>query len=169
MMRPFRKSVCPLLVLTAVAVALAPAPVFAAESIPIDGTFTVSYMYPSAVDYCAPSGGNLSIEAQGIGRVSGLGAMFLTVKKCFAFADGTYAGRFMMTAGNGDTLTGTYAGTQRAGDENGFGPFDGTLTITGGTGRFRHASGRLSFTAVASPTAMGVTPGTVNGMASYLL
>jgi len=168
-MRLLRKSLYALLVLTAVAVALAPTPVFAGDSVRIDGTFTVSYMYPSAVDYCAPSGGDLSIEAQGIGRISGLGPMFLTVKKCFKFADGTYGGTFMMTAGNGDTLNGTYAGTQSAGDENGFGPFQGTLTITGGTGRFRHARGGLSFTAVASPTSVGVTPGTVNGMAFYLV
>jgi len=70
---------------------LAPTPVLADDSVRSDGTFTVSYMYPSAVDYCAPSGGDLSIEAQGIGRISGLGPMFLTVKKCLKFADWTLA------------------------------------------------------------------------------
>ena len=167
MTRPLGKSLYAFLALTTVAMAQAPAPVFAADSVRIDSTFTVSYMYPSAVDYCGPGGGNLSIEAQGIGRISGLGPLFLTVKKCFKFADGTYAGTFMMTAGNGETLSGTYTGTQSAGDENGFGPFQGTLTITGGTGRFRHARGGLSFTAVASPPSVGVTPGTVNGLAFY--
>lgn len=169
MMSLRRKSLCASLVLAAVAVALAPTPVLADDSVRSNGTFTVSYMYPSAVDYCAPSGGDLSIEAQGIGRISGLGPMFLTVKKCLKFADWTYAGTFKMTAGNGDTLNGTYAGTQSSGDENGFGPFQGTLTVTGGTGRFRHARGGLNFQAVASPTSVGVTPGTVNGMAFYLV
>ena len=158
------------LALATVAVALATTPVLAHDTVRIDGTFTVSYMGPSAVDYCAPSGGNLSIEAQGIGRISGLGPMFLTVKKCFKYSDFTYAGTFTMTAGNGDTLNGTYAGTQSAGDENGFGPFQGTLTITGGTGRFLHARGGLNFEAVATPASVGATTTpTTNGMAFYLV
>jgi hypothetical protein len=34
----------------------------------------------------------LSIEAQGFARISGLGPMFLTLKKYFKFTDGTCAG-----------------------------------------------------------------------------
>jgi hypothetical protein len=82
-----------------------------------------------------------------------------------------FVGTFKMTAGNGDTLEGTYTGTQDFGlkDENGYGPFQGTLTVTGGTGRFSNAAGVLSFTAVASPPSVGVTAPTVNGMAYYLV
>jgi len=42
------------------------------------------------LDYCATGG--LPIEAQGIGSVSKLGPMFLTVKKCLTFPGsvGTY-------------------------------------------------------------------------------
>ena len=140
--------------------------------VPIDlALVSVSSMYRSAQDYCAPSGGDVSVEAQGIGNISGLGPLFLMVKKCFKIADATYAGTFRMTAGNGDTLIGTYAGTKDASlvDENGYFPFQGTLTVTGGTGRFRHARGRLSFTGVASPGSVGVTSPTVNGMAFYLV
>jgi hypothetical protein len=54
-------------------------------------------------------------------------------------------------------------------DENGYGPFQGTLTFTAGTGRFSNASGVLSFTAVASPASVGVSAPTVNGMAYYLV
>src|SRR5262245_6167401 len=151
MMRLLRNPLGASLVAAAVAVALTPTAVRAGDSVRIDGTFTVSYMRPSAVDYCAASGGDVSIEAQGIGRISGLGPMFLVVKKCFRLSDATYAGWFEMTAGNGDTVRGTYAGTQSPRDENGFGPFQGTLTVTGGTGRFRHARGGLNFTAVAGP------------------
>jgi hypothetical protein len=141
--------------------------------VPIKGTFAVSYMRPSALNYCA-SGGT-PIEAQGIGSVSRLGPLFLTVKKCLTFPvgfpAGTYAGTFKMTGDNGDTLEGTYAGTQDFGlkDENGYGPFQGTLTFTGGTGRFSNASGVISFTAVTSPVSVGVTAPTVNGMAFYLV
>jgi hypothetical protein len=169
MMRLMRKALCALLV-AAAAVALTATPVRAGDSVRIEGPFTVSYMGPSAVDYCAASGGDLSIEAQGIGRISGLGPMFLVVKKCFRFADFTYAGTFTMTVANGDTLHGIYAGTQSPPDENGFGPFQGTLTVTGGTGRFRHARGALDFTAVASPASVGAGPApTANGTAYYLV
>jgi len=144
---------------------------FADDSVPIKGTFTVSYMRPSAVDYCNGAPDAVAIEAQGIGRMTSLGPLLMTVKKCFTFSTLTYAGVFTLSSGEGDTLTGTYAGTQRAGDENGFGPFDGTLTITGGTGKFKHsASGVLSFTAVASPPSVSaVSPSKVNGSAYYLV
>ena len=76
-----------------------------------------------------------------------------------------------MTAGNGDALEGTYSGTQDFSlkDENGYGPFQGTLTFTGGTGSFSYASGAVSFTAVTSPVSVGVTAPTVNGIAFYLV
>ena len=75
-----------------------------------------------------------------------------------------------MTAGNGDTLNGTYAGA-RVGllDENGYGQHQGTFTVTEGTGSFRHASGVLSWTAVTSPRSVGVITPTVNQAAFYLV
>jgi hypothetical protein len=181
-MRLLRNSILGVFVLTGIAVGLTPTAVLADNAAPIRGTFAVSYMYPAkapagAVDYCASEGtpGGLPVEAQGVGSVSRLGSLFLAVKKCLTFPGGsvgTYTGTFKMTAGNGDTLNGRYAGTQDFSltDENGYGPFQGTLTITGGTGKFRHTtSGVLSFTAVASPTSVGVNAPTVNGMAFYLV
>jgi hypothetical protein len=167
------------LVLLAV-IFLLPQAVFADDDVAIDGTFTVSYMRPSAVNYCPVVKDppaipiDIAIEAQGIGRIAGFGPLFITVKKCFTFSTRTYAGTFTLSSGPsgaGDTITGTYAGTQRAGDENGFGPFDGKLTITGGTGRFRHSDhGHLSFTAVATPPSVSaVDPSKVNGNAYYLV
>ena len=152
-------------------VASAPTPAHADERLRIEGTFSVMYAYPSAVNYCAGGGGDdsVSIQAQGLGNVPGLGALFLTVKKCFNFSDGTYAGGFMMSAANGDTLRGTYEGTQGSYDENGFGPFQGVLTITGGTGKFRYMRGRLTFGAVAGPDSVGAISSTLNGMAFYLI
>jgi hypothetical protein len=166
------------LALAAIAVALAPKAVLADDDhgVPIKGTFAVSFMRPAAPSpvtgpYCASGG--IPIEAQGIGSVSKLGPLFLTVKKCATVVGSalTYAGTFKMTAGNGDSLNGTYAGTQDNGlrDENGYVPFQGTLTFTGGTGRLSHASGVLSFTAVGSPVSVGVTIPTANGMAYYLV
>ncbi len=166
-----RRSMVMLLALAAVAVGV-PTPALADERARLEGTFSVLYTYPSAVNYCAAGAGegNVSIEAQGLGNISGVGPLFLTVKKCFTFADGTYEGRFTMSAGTGHAATGTYEGTQGALDENGFGPFNGVLTVTGGTGRFRHARGRLTFEAVAGPDSVGAgAVPTLNGTAFYLI
>ena len=166
------------LVLAVTAVALTPTSVLADKdgSVPIAGTFTVSFMRPSALDYCEFEGtpGGTAIEAQGLGNISKLGPLFLTVKKCSVLVGNiaTYKGTFKLTAGNGDTMEGTYAGTQDRSlrDENGFGPFQGTLTFTRGTGKFAHkTSGALSFTAVSAPVSVGVTAPTGNGMAFYLV
>ncbi len=151
------------------AMASAPTPARADDSVRIEGTFPVLYAYPSAVNYCVGGAGDdrVSIQAQGLGDIPGLGALFLTVKKCFAFSDGTYAGSFTMSAANGDALHGTYEGTQGSLDRNGFGPFRGVLTITSGNGKFRNASGRLRFEAMAGPDSVGAIPSTFNGMAFY--
>jgi hypothetical protein len=175
-MRLLRSSALGVLVLAAVA--LAPTAVLADDDhgVAIKGTFAASFMRPAAPSpvtgpYCASGG--IPIEAQGIGNVSKVGPLFLTVKKCATVVGSavTYAGTFTMTAGNGDNLHGTYAGTQdnTLRDENGYVPFQGTLTFTGGTGRFSHASGMLRFTAVATPVSVGVTTPTVNGMAYYMV
>jgi hypothetical protein len=171
-MRLLRNSVFSALVLAAIAGALASKAVLADDDgVPIKGTFTLSGMFPSALNYC-PGGGN-PIEAQGIGNISRLGPLFLTVKKCGTLQGSvvTLQGTFKMTAGNGDTLEGTEAGTIDLSlkDENGYLPSQATLTFTGGTGRFSHASGVLSVTAVQSPTSVGVTRGTVNLTVSYLV
>jgi hypothetical protein len=157
-------------------IVLLPQAILADDEVPIRGTFTVTYMRPSAVSYCGSAADPTdatSVEAQGIGSITGLGPLFITVKECFTFSTNGYAGMFWLSSGpsgTGDTLTGKYEGTQRARDENGFGPFDGTLTITGGTGRFRHTtSGVLTFTAVASPPSVSATTGKVNGNAYYLV
>ena len=158
--------------LLALAVVCAPVPALADDRLRLEGTFSVLYTYPSAVNYCTAGAGegNVSIQAQGLGNISGVGPLFLTVKKCFTFADGTYEGAFSMSAGAGHTLTGRYEGTQGPLDENGFGPFTGVLTVTGGTGRFLHARGPLTFEAVAGPDSLGAgAVPTLNGSAFYLV
>ena len=142
-MRLLRSSALGVLVLAAVA--LAPTAVLADDDhgVAIKGTFAASFMRPAAPSpvtgpYCASGG--IPIEAQGIGNVSKVGPLFLTVKKCATVVGSavTYAGTFTMTAGNGDNLHGTYAGTQdnTLRDENGYVPFQGTLTFTGGRAHF---------------------------------
>ena len=54
------------------------------------------------------------------------------------------AGTAVFTAANGDQLVTTFSGMATFPDQNGILTFDGTDTVTGGTGRFAGASG--SFT-----------------------
>jgi hypothetical protein len=168
-MKLLRNSVLGLLV--AVAVTLAHKEVLAHDDgVPVRGTFVVSFMYPSAVNYCASAGN--PIEGRGLGNISGLGPMFITVKKCGTRNGNivTFQGTLTMTATNGDTLEGVETGTADLSltDENGYRPSGGTFTLTGGSGKFSGASGSLSWTAVQNPTSVGVSAGTANGTV-YLL
>jgi hypothetical protein len=56
----------------------------------------------------------------------------------------------VFTAADGDQLRHTTTGTVAPGTEPGTVTFDGTITITGGTGRFGGASGQASFDGSAS-------------------
>jgi hypothetical protein len=169
-LRPRRNAFAAMLMALSVLVS-APTPARADDRVRIEGTFSVFYAYPSAVNYCVNGAGddNVSIQAQGLGNIPGLGALFFTVRKCFTFSDGTYAGSFTMSAANGDALHGTYEGTQGSYDENGFSPFRGVLTITRGTGRFENGRGRLRFESTSGPDSVGAIPSTLNGMAFYLV
>lgn len=83
-------------------------------------------------------------------------SMHCTPNPPFGDAPGAIlGGQVTLTAANGDTLAGTYAGTV-----NPFAPVEGaivsgeaTATITGGTGRFADASGtfEMSFEGVFHP------------------
>lgn len=111
------------------------------------------------------------VEAQGIGDTS-LGTMFGEVLKCFNPGGGqfgTYSGTLTTTSPNGeDSLTWAYsAQNDNAGDAYGFGPFSGTLAVTGGTGKFAGARGSASFTAVGGTASPGVNSNSVVSMAFY--
>jgi hypothetical protein len=163
-----RNSISSVFVLASVAALWTVSPVFASDDVGVGGSFTVSYAY-SVENYCGAGEGEYSFEAQGLGRLTGLGPLFLTVKKCYRVSDGRYTGRFTIAGAAGDSLRGTYLGTQGPLDANNFGPFHGVLTITGGTGRFRGLRGALSFEAVSSPDSAVATPGMLGGMAFYIL
>jgi hypothetical protein len=184
-MRLLRNSIHGVLVLAGIVVALAPKAVFADQdhAVPITGTFTMATVTPSAVNYCLSAStpvefaGGTPIEFRGIGNISKLGPLFLTVNKCAAVVGGvlTYAGTFTMTAGNGDTLGGTYAGARTVpANPNGFAQHQGAFTVTEGTGRFSDVRGVLSWTAVTSARSVGVTAPppalpTVNQQAFYMV
>jgi hypothetical protein len=85
------------------------------------------------------------VQAHGSGSTS-LGAFSCALNK-FVSIPGGAQGCATLTAVNGDTLVATYAGNCSAPSTTDyFAPCAGTLTITGGTGRFQEASGTVNFT-----------------------
>ena len=154
-----------LLILAAVTVVLAPQKALADdEGTPIKGTFTVAFSVmpnTAGVSFCGgPPLANI-VEAHGSGS-SSLGALSFSLQKTVG---PTLHGCLTLTAPNGDTLLAIYDGTQGAPNANNFRDGAGTLTFTGGTGRFAGASGTADFTVVFSR--IGGTADPIQGMAFY--
>lgn len=167
---------------TLLTVALSPGSVEAQSggTTPFKATLTVAYI---ATQICET--GDLScsacinqngfyVEAQGLADTS-LGPLFAQVLKCWYMNEppfGTYAGTLTTTVPNGkDSLTWAYSGkNDTGGDFYGFGPFSGTLTITGGTGKFAGARGGAAFTAGSGPAfSAGPSPVQFEGTAFYYI
>jgi hypothetical protein len=72
------------------------------------------------------------------------------------------SGSFALTAANGDTIHGIYTGQAVPGEVPGVISFKASGPITGGTGRFAGATGRLAFTGSAD-LATGEFSETVSG------
>jgi len=143
--------------LTAVAMGMALIPQAArAAEVPISGSFSVFYAADTNPGTHGCHASDYFVEAHGIGDTAQLGSLFLDVAKCYMPAAGLYggyAGSFTPRVPNSkDTVTGTYTGSNDPYTgyfPNVFGPFHGTLTINGGTGRFEGAKGSVSFTAIS--------------------
>jgi hypothetical protein len=92
----------------------------------------------------APVEEGLLLTATATGRATHLGR-FTRHERVLLRADGTFQGRVVFTAANGDKLfvdaEGAFTSATTA---------DGTYTFVGGTGRFRDASGEAAFQAVTS-------------------
>jgi hypothetical protein len=140
------------LALSAIIVAVAPRAALAEEGVPFKATFTVAAaVTPNSgkVTYCGGAPLDLAVEAHGAGD-STLGALSLSLLKTLE-APGAMHGCLTLTAPNGDTLSAIYDGTEGPANANQFVvSASGTLAFTGGTGRFRGASGSAHFTAVFS-------------------
>ena len=152
---------------------LAPQRAFA-DGRPFRGSFAVAFsttLNTAAVSYCGGPPLARDVEAHGNGTTS-LGTFSFTLFK--TVGGGVFHGCLTLTAPNGDTLDATYHGGGTAANAHLFAPSAGTLTFTGGTGRFENATGSAVFTAqnvvfyVASSFAGG-GPATspIQGMAFY--
>ncbi len=84
------------------------------------------------------------------GTATHVGRYTITNSHCLDLATGAFTGgTFTKTAANGDQLSGTYSGIGTViVAPNPVGEFavNGTLTFTGGTGRFAGATGTVSMT-----------------------
>lgn len=154
-----------MLLLAAVTVVLIPKKARADEGAPFRGTFTVAFsVMPNTVgdSFCGGAPTGVSVEAHGNGH-SSLGDFSLSLQKTIVGPTGH--GCLTLTALNGDTLTAIYDLTAGPTNANLFRDATGTLTFTGGTGRFEGASGSADVTAVFSR--IGGTSNPMQGIAFY--
>lgn len=117
---------------------------------PFHGSFAVTFgttLNTGAESYCGGPVLARTVEAHGNGA-STLGTMAFSLIK--SVGGGVFHGCLSLTAANGDILEATYIGGGGAANVRGFAPGAGTLTFTGGTGRFRNASGSATWTSVNS-------------------
>jgi hypothetical protein len=164
-----------LVVLAAMAVVLAPKGALADEGVPFNGTFTAAASVTPNTGNMTYFGGpllDLAVEAHGAGN-STLGALSLSLQKTIDSSAPAMHGCLILTTPNGDILKAIYDGTEDASNANNFNAGTGTLTFTGGTGRFRDARGSAHFSAVFSVTypassfAGGATTAPLQVMAFY--
>lgn len=151
--------------LTAVAVvfvaltALA-APASAGTQVPFKG----SLQGVDALTFTVPCGPLAPFLLTGTGNATHLGTFTVDFPHCVNFANGSGSGTFVLTAANGDTVTGTVIGQAVLPPVNGVLSINETWTITGGTGRFGGATG--IFTMVRLNTGLDATTGSFKGTIS---
>jgi hypothetical protein len=146
--------------------AIVTTPAAAADQRPMSGQFTAQ-AGPST-PRCGPDALTLGFEIKGV--ASHLGSLAGSGSNCTEFtlttdAVAVWDGLVTLIAADGSTLTSTYSGAQGA-PIAGRAPFENTLTITGGTGRFADADGVWILTGFLDFTT-GVIDGRVAGWLSY--
>ncbi len=152
-----RQTLIGLLVLVVLAL---PTQAAAGGQVPLQGSETGTFRL---LGPCETSG--IALDVMGTGHATFLGSYKSHYRECFDPATGAVtAGSFTLTAANGDTLFGTYAGQAApAGDSNVH--YEDPGLITGGTGRFAGVSGIANTSGVAN-LATGEYSGTISGTLS---
>jgi hypothetical protein len=154
-----RHSSAPSLALAVLAVVVLAGPVPAGEPAPfkgsLEGDVTISPLTPPFV----------SVLVEASGEASHLGKFTLDIPHVVDRADRTAVGTYVFTAANGDTLFADFTGKASLTATPGVLYIEETATITGGTGRFAHATG--SFTCERYfDTVNGTTTGSFEGTIS---
>jgi hypothetical protein len=128
------------LALAAIAVALSTESALAKDGTAIEASFTVVFtrtLNSNNALYCGTAFLPAAVVANGAGY-SSIGALTFELQKTLA-SPGAMQGCATLKSPNGDALYANYAGTIEG--PNG----QGTLTFTGGTGRFEGATGSATF------------------------
>jgi hypothetical protein len=131
--------------LVAIAALAMPVRALAGAQVPLKGADSGSFTLTA--DACGP--GVFAVVVDDTGRATHLGAYAYHSNECFNGATGAFSGTFTMTAANGDTISGTYAGTVVSVVGN-LGFYEQDNAITGGTGRFAGATGAFHLSGIAN-------------------
>jgi hypothetical protein len=163
-----------LFVLAAFTFVLAPKAARADEGVRVKATFTVTYAAipnTAGASFCGGAPMAVNVEAHGAGS-STFGPLSFSLHKTLQPA-GPAHGCLQLIAPNGDTLEAIYDVNIGAPNDHHFSlGTDGTLTFTGGTGRFQGASGSATLTGIfanfyPASSFVGGTSSPLQGVAVY--
>ena len=109
-------------------------------------------------------GPRLLVNGSGVGTALNIGRFTYTWKVTVDLVTGlSTGGEFVLTAvAGGDTLTGAFVGSGQPTDTTNVAQIVELISITGGTGRFKGATGRLTMKRLLDQ-ALGLTSGTLTG------
>jgi hypothetical protein len=147
----------------------------AEEGARIQATFTVAFAgipNTAGASFCGGAPMAVNVEAHGAGS-SNFGPLTFSLHKTVDPATGAAHGCLQLTAANGDTLEAIYDLKIGPKNDHQFAlGTDGTLTFTGGTGRFQGASGGAALAAVftnfyPASSFVGGAPNPLQGVAVY--
>jgi hypothetical protein len=131
--------------LAALAAMALPAPALAGEQVPLKGRDSGGFTLTA--NGCGA--GVFAVVVDDEGQATHVGAYAYHSNECFNPATGEFGGIFTITAANGDTLTGIYAGSV-VGADGDLAFYEQDNVITGGSGRFAEASGSFHLSGIAN-------------------
>ncbi len=123
---------------------LAPAAVGAQAAVPFRGWDAGGFEIPGE---CA---GGVVVDIDGTGRATHFGRYEYAALECFNPQAGTFAGTATITAADGSTLNGHYAGSVAGTNDPNVIAYAEDFVVDGGTGRLAGAAGHLAIDGLAN-------------------
>jgi hypothetical protein len=116
----------------------------ATTAVPFRGQDVGGFVVPGAC------GAGVVVDIDGAGWATHVGRYAYSALECFNPDAGTFAGAATITAADGATLSGHYAGTVAGTDDPSVISYTEDFVVDGGTGRFAGASGQLTVDGLAN-------------------